>query len=160
MLSPALRKREVMARNTMGCGLLLIDAAARLAHFGTHMTATTIYLYVNAVLYAVFALWCTFGHERTAQSLGYLTRNNAGRSEYLTVYGGLQWGLAILFATLATHRAPETLALAISIGIYAPIVLYRLASLFRYAPVGGLTKSVAALETALLVAAVALWFAR
>lgn len=124
------------------------------------MSATTVYLYVNAILYAGFALWCTVAHERTAQSLGYLTRSNGGRSEYLTVYGGLQWGLAILFATLATHRAPEALALAISIGIYAPLVLYRLGSLLRFAPVGTLVKIVAALETTLLIVAAVLWFGR
>ncbi len=124
------------------------------------MSLTNAYLWTNAALYALFAVWCTFARERTARSLGYLTRSNAGNSEYLTVYGGLQWGLAVMFATLAAHRAPEALALFIAVGLYVPIVAYRWVTVVRFAPVGGMVKAVALLETALLVAALALWFAR
>lgn len=124
------------------------------------MTATTIYLYVNAALYAVFALWCTLAPERTAKSLGYVSRNNDGKVEYLTVYGGMQWGLAILFATLATHKAPSTLALSIAIGLYAPLAFYRWGAIARNRPVSGMILVVAALETALFIAALALWFTR
>lgn len=124
------------------------------------MTLTTIFLYVNAALYAVFALWCTAARERTAQSIGYLQRSNAGNSEYLTVYGGLQWGMAVMFATLAAHAAPESLAQSICVGLYVPIVAYRWITIVRFAPVGGMVKGVAVMETLLLVAALALWFAR
>ena len=124
------------------------------------MTLTLLYLYANAALYAVFALWCTFARERTAQSIGYLTRSNGGNSEYLTVYGGLQWGMAVMFATLAAHGAPESLALFISIGLYVPIVAYRWITIVRFAPVGSMVKGVAVLESLLLAAAIALWFAR
>lgn len=124
------------------------------------MTLTTLYLWINAVLYAVFALWCTFARERTAQSVGYLTRSNGGNCEYLTVYGGLQWGMAVMFGTLAAHRAPESLSLSIALGLYIPIVVYRWIAVMRFAPVGGLVKGVAAMETLLLIAAAALWLAR
>lgn len=124
------------------------------------MTPIAAYLWINAALYAVFALWCTFARERTAQSIGYLTRSNAGNSEYLTVYGGLQWGMAIMFATLAAHAAPASLALSISVGLYVPIVAYRWATIARFAPVGTTVKAVAVMETLLLAAALALWFAR
>ncbi len=124
------------------------------------MSATTVYLYVNAGLYAVFALWCTLAPERTATSLGYLSRSNDGKVEYLTVYGGLQWGLAILFATLATHRAPATLALAIAIGLYAPLAFYRWGAIARHRGVSGMILAVAVLETALFIAALVLWFTR
>lgn len=124
------------------------------------MSMVSLYLYANAALYAIFALWCTFAREKTAQSIGYLTRSNAGNSEYLTVYGGLQWGMAVMFATLAAHEAPASLALFISIGLYVPIVVYRWITVVRFSPVGGMVKGVAVLETALLLAAVALWLAR
>ncbi len=120
------------------------------------MTPITVYLWINAALYAVFALWCTFARERTAQSVGYLTRSNAGNSEYLTVYGGLQWGMAVMFATLAAHAAPASLALSISLGLYVPIVAYRWITILRFAPVGATVKGVAVMETLLLVAALAL----
>jgi len=124
------------------------------------MTPTTVYLYLNAALFAVFALWCTFARERTAQSIGYLERSNAGNSEYLTVYGGLQWGMAVMFATLAAHEAPASLSLSIALGLYVPIVAYRWITVVRFAPVGGIVKGVAVMETLLLVAALALWLVR
>ncbi len=118
------------------------------------------YLWINAALYAIFALWCTFSRERTAQSIGYLTRSNAGNCEYLTVYGGLQWGLGVMFATLAAHRAPASLALSIAVGLYVPLVAYRWITVARFAPVGSLVKGVAVMETLLLAGALALWFTR
>jgi len=124
------------------------------------MNLVTAYLYLNAALYGVFALWCTFAREQTALSVGYLQRNNAGNCEYLTVYGGLQWGMAVMFATLAAHRAPATLVLSIAIGLYVPIVAYRWITVVRFAPVGTLVKGVAVMETLLLAGALALWFTR
>ncbi len=124
------------------------------------MTLLTAYLWLNAVLYAVFALWCTFARESTAQSIGYLSRSNAGNSEYLTVYGGLQWGMAVMFATLAAHAAPASLAASIAVGLYVPIVAYRWITIARFAPVGSLLKGVAVMETLLLAGALALWFTR
>lgn len=117
-----------------------------------------LYLYFNASLYAVFALWCALGLDRTSANLGYTALSNSGRSEYFTVYGGLQWGLALIFLYLALkpelHRAGVVVALA----LYAPIVLHRLISLMRFSPVEKLTLAVAGLEIALLVAALLLWF--
>jgi len=124
------------------------------------MDLVTSYLYLNAALFAVFALWCTFAREQTAQSVGYLQRSNAGNCEYLTVYGGLQWGMAVMFATLAAHRAAPTLVLSIAIGLYVPIVTYRWITVVRFAPVGTLVKGVAVMETLLLAGALALWSTR
>lgn len=120
---------------------------------------TAAYLWLNAVLYAVFALWCAFRLDTTARSLGYLELSNGGRSEYLTVYGGLQWGLALAFAILAHHGELHRAGVLISLAIYVPLVLHRSISLLRFGPVAGLTKGVAVLEWVLLLAAVALWFA-
>lgn len=117
-----------------------------------------LYLYFNAALYAVFGLWCALRLDATAASLGYTTLSSSGRSEYLTVYGGLQWGLALIFLYLASkpelHRAGVVIALA----LYAPIVLHRMISLLRFSPVETLTMAVAGLEIAMLAAALLLWF--
>lgn len=52
----------------------------------------TAYFALNALLYAVFAVWCAVKLDATATNLGYTALSNSGRSEYLTIYGGLQWG--------------------------------------------------------------------
>jgi hypothetical protein len=116
-----------------------------------------IYLYINAALYAVFAAWCTLKPANTAANLGYVGLNNSGRSEYLVIYGGLQLGLAVMFFLVARDAAFHKLGVWVSIGLYGPIVLYRLITVSRFSPVSSLTLATGALELCLLVAAV--WIA-
>ena len=118
---------------------------------------TAIYLWLNAALYAGFALWCTLRHEETARAVGFALPGPAGHSEYLVVYGGLQLGLAMFYAWLACQPGLHRTGLVFSLMLYAPIVAYRIATLFLHGPVGTLTKAVAALEIALLVAALLLY---
>lgn len=113
------------------------------------------YLYLNSLLYLLFAVWCTVASRRTAESLGYLTLSNGGRSEYLVIYGGLQIGLAILFFLLARNVAYVRIGLSISIGLYAPIVLYRVITVIGNWPVPVLTLVTGGLEGCLLIGA--LW---
>ena len=117
-----------------------------------------IYLYFNAAIYAVFALWCALRPDATAANVGFTALSNGGKSEYLAVYGGLQWGLALIFLILAARPDLQRLGLLLSIALYAPIVLHRAIGLVRYAPGGAMTGALAAFEVLLLLAAVALWF--
>jgi hypothetical protein len=119
---------------------------------------TSLYLWINALMYAVFAAWCALRLDETSRNLGYAALSNSGRSEYLTVYGGLQWGLALMFAWFAFKPELHRTGLLVAIVLYAPIVLHRAISLLRFAPVESLTRIVAGLEIAMLVAAIALWF--
>ncbi|MGI8560059.1 MAG: DUF4345 family protein [Luteimonas sp.] len=116
------------------------------------------YLWLNALVYAVFALWCALRLDSTAQNLGYTALSNSGRSEYFTVYGGLQWGLALVFAWLAFKPELHRTGLLVALALYAPIVLHRSISLLRFGPVEAMTKAIAGLEWVMLVAAAALWF--
>lgn len=56
-----------------------------------------LYFWVNALLYCLFALWCTFRKEQTSLASCFTGINNSGWSEYLVIYGGLQLGLAAFF---------------------------------------------------------------
>jgi len=129
---------------------------AVIAHTATRMTAA--YLYLNSALYGLFAAWCTLRWRQTAASLGYGTLNGSGSSEYLVIYGGLQWGLAAMFFMLARQEAADRHALSVALGIYIPIVIYRVATVWQFWPVAPLTLAVAALEVALLAAGAVLWW--
>ena len=120
---------------------------------------STVYLWFNALAYAVFALWCTLRPASTSQALGYLSLSPSGQSEYATVYGGLQWGLALLFALFAMKPELRRTGVLAAILLYAPIVLYRQFSLAQNAPVETLTYAVAVLEVILLIAAISIRFA-
>jgi hypothetical protein len=116
------------------------------------------YLYLNALLYLLFAVWCSFAPQQTAASLGYESLTSGGRSEYLVVYGGLQVGLAVTFWLLARNSDWHRAGVVVALSLYAPIVLYRSVTVARHWPVGGLTLATAGLEAVLLLGA--LWLVR
>ncbi len=117
---------------------------------------TTIYLYLNAAIYLLFSIWCTVASSSTAQSLGFISLNSSGKAEYLTVYGGLQLGLAIIFGWTA-WSGELRFGLIVALALYVPIVLWRIAGVSMNWPVANSTLYVAGLELAMLVAAVLLW---
>ncbi|HEY1035764.1 MAG TPA: DUF4345 domain-containing protein [Pseudoxanthomonas sp.] len=117
----------------------------------------TAYLYLNAVVYLLFAVWCTFAPARTATAVGYATLTRSGQTEYLTIYGGLQLGLAVLFAWFAWTQQMRT-GLVLAMALYVPIVLYRSVGLARWWPVETPTLLLAATEWLMLAAALWLWW--
>ena len=86
------------------------------------------YLWINAVLYVVLAIWCTLSPSKTATAVGYTQLSPAGQSEYLVIYGGLQLGMAFLFGYFAWIDQPRT-GLLVALAFYVPIVLFRTVSL-------------------------------
>jgi hypothetical protein len=98
--------------------------------------------------------------SRTAPAMGFTALTHGGRSEYLTIYGGLQVGFAIAFWLLARNASLHGPGVLFAIALYAPIVLFRLISLARFCPVGAVTLGTAALEVVLLVAARWMHFSR
>jgi hypothetical protein len=97
------------------------------------------YLYFNAALYLLFALWCTVAPLSTAANLGYASLTRGGHCEYLVIYGGVQVGLALLFCLLARDSTTVRLGLLVSIALYAPIVFYRGITVLRFWPVSSMT---------------------
>jgi len=75
------------------------------------------------------------------------------------VYGGLQLGLGLFFLYCA-RTGEDRLGLLLALALYAPLVAYRLVTVWRFWPVGTSTLWVAGLELALLLASVALWLGR
>ena len=121
---------------------------------------TAAYLWLNAVLYVVFAVMCSLRVASTSRAIGYTQLSASGVSEYLTVYGGLQAGLAIFFAFTACRPELHRTGLLFALALYAPIVLFRWISVARQWPVERMTLGVGTLEAVLLIVAVALWFHR
>lgn len=119
---------------------------------------TAAYLWINAVLYAVFGVMCAINPRGTARALGYSLSTQGGLSEYLTVYGGLQFGLAAFFAWVATREDLHQAGLVLALALYIPIVLFRWISVARLWPVDRMTITVGVLEAVLLVIALLLWW--
>lgn len=117
---------------------------------------TSIYLYLNAAIYLLFSIWCSVASSSTAHSLGFVQLTRSGAAEYLTVYGGLQLGLAIIFGWTA-WSGELRFGLIVALALYTPIVLWRIVGVSMNWPVANSTLYVAALELAMLVAAMLLW---
>lgn len=117
---------------------------------------TAVYLWINAVLYALLALWCTLMPGETSQSIGFIQMSHSGQSEYAVIYGGMQFGFAFLFGWTAlsgNHR----FGLIFSLAIYVPILLFRIVSVAHYWPVSATTLGTGVSEVLLTAAAIALW---
>jgi hypothetical protein len=109
------------------------------------------YLYFNAFLYLLFAVWVTLSPWRTATNIGFESLSASGKSEYLVVYGGMELGFAVFFALTALSEEYRRLGLIFALCLYAPIVLYRMVTVPLFWPVSSTTLVVAALEIVLLV---------
>jgi hypothetical protein len=120
---------------------------------------TALYLWINAALYAAFSILCSMNVPGTSSALGYKSLSPSGHSEYLTVYGGLQIGLALFFGAAAYRPEWNRPALLMALCLYAGIFLFRSISVMKHWPVEKTTLGVASLELALLIGAVWLWIA-
>lgn len=114
------------------------------------------YLYFNAALYALLAAWCTLMPAQTSAAVGFQVLDKSGQSEYLVIYGGLQLGMAFLFAWFAWTAQPRN-GLVLSLAFYVPIVVYRSFTLASLWPVQPTTMALAVLEWLLLGSALLLW---
>jgi hypothetical protein len=113
---------------------------------------------LNAALYGAFAIWCTFAPDRTARTLGFADLSPPARSEYLTIYGGLQAGLALAFLAFGLIPQWHGAGAAFAVLLYAPIAIYRATTMLRLRIRNRATLVVGALEGTLLVIAIVVWW--
>lgn len=114
------------------------------------------YLWLNAVLYLVLALWCAARPGETAKALGYGELSAAGKTEFLTIYAGLELGLAAMYACLAWNELLRPMGLVFSVFLYGGMVAFRLFGLRRYRPDNGVIRALAVGEVAFLLIPLAL----
>jgi hypothetical protein len=118
------------------------------------------YLLFNAVAYIGFSLWCTIAPEKTASSLGLTFRSGSGKSEYITVYGGLEMGVALFFLIAALTPKYQEPGLLFAVFFYGGLVVFRL---FTFATVTGIeriTHGFGASELVLGLIGAWLWWTR
>lgn len=85
-----------------------------------------IFLYrLFGCLYLVSGLWCAFQSELAAKFLGFELLTGLGRSEFLSVYGGLQLGIGA--AMLVSSFKAEYL----EAGVYFSAIFSSFLALFR-----------------------------
>jgi hypothetical protein len=115
------------------------------------------YLVANGLLYLVLGAWCTLAPDRTSQAVGFTLASPSGRSEYLTVYGGLEVGLGAFFLAAAFVPSLRTAGLVLGLATYGALALWRVGTLLTVPGVGTFPRVMLAIEVPMALLALLLW---
>lgn len=121
---------------------------------------TIAWLTLNALLYLALGVWCTLNPAGTATAIGYDLTNGSARSEYLTVYGGLEIGMAAFFAICAWRPDLRQAGLLFGVLSYGGIVLWRAITAFTMAEAGSFPRIMLPIEGLLFASALFLYLRR
>lgn len=121
---------------------------------------TRTFLTIVGMVYLVLAAWCTLKPGQTSNSLGLTLQPGSGQSEYLVVYGGLQWGLGLFFLWPLIQQDIVRPVLVACVLIHASLVLMRTISLFAFSGIQSTTYALAVIEWAILLGSLWRYFAR
>ena len=111
-------------------------------------------------MYVGLAVWCTVKPDQTAASIGFAFDKPGAKSEYITVYGGMEMGLAAFFLLTALTPAWREAGLLLGLCLYAGLVLWRAYTFFTISGITGFPRIAFALEGALFLIALFLWIKR
>ena len=105
-----------------------------------------IYLWINAFLYAAFALWCMIQPTTTATFSGLSFFNVSGRAEYFAIYVGLEAAWAVMYIICALNDDLQFAGVFYSVFLYAGVVIGRWISIFQKGVASNNTYIIAILE--------------
>ncbi len=122
-------------------------------------TVARFFLAFVGLMYLGLGLWCAIAPEKTSKSVGFELRPGQGQSEFLTVYGGLEVALGLMFLWPLYRSEDVMLALAACLAVHACLVLFRTVGFFLYTGFESTTYTLAAGEWILFLTsgAIYLW---
>lgn len=123
-----------------------INQLTKLTFIKTVTMVPEFYLWLNAVIYAIFATWCAISPTTTAAFSGFGFLNTNGRSEYFAIYVGLQGAWAVMYAVCALNPDLFYAGIFFSVFIYAGVVAGRWISIFQKGVAGNNAYYIAILE--------------
>ena len=116
------------------------------------------YLVVVGLLYMVLAIWCSVAPAVTSEKVGFELKGGSGQSEFMSVYGGLEFGLAlVLFFSIFKDETVSYGVLACVL-IHGSLCLFRTISLFCFTDVGSLTYKLAIGEWVIFLVGATIWY--
>jgi hypothetical protein len=125
------------------------------------MQTAKFFLTLVGLLYLGLAIWCSVSPQVTSTKVGLERVGDSGRSEFLTVYGGLEFALALLFLLPWVSSSFLWPALVSCALVHASLVGFRTISLLLYPNVSSMTYQLAIGEWVILILSIiCLWLAR
>jgi hypothetical protein len=110
------------------------------------MLFSKIFLAIVGVLYLGLALWCSFSPAQTSEKVGFELKPGTGQSEFLTVYGGLEFGLALVFLLPLVRSEWLFTSMLACVLIHGSLVVFRTISFTLFSNIAPMTFKLAAGE--------------
>ncbi len=117
---------------------------------------TRVFLAAIGLLYVWLAAWCSFQPAETSRLVGFQLLRGSGQSEFLTVYGGLELGMALTFLWPLLQASAARQALLNCTLIHGCLVLFRTAAFVLFEGIEPMTWKLAAGEWVIFLVGVAL----
>ncbi|MFN9721479.1 MAG: hypothetical protein ACK58L_22500 [Planctomycetota bacterium] len=121
------------------------------------MWVPRVFLTIVGGLYLYLAIWCSVRPDSTSRLVGFELLPGSGQSEFLTVYGGLEFGMALFF--LMPFVRPETTrySLLCCLLIHASLVAFRSVGFVLYSNIQPMTWQLAVGEWAIFLLSVGVY---
>ncbi len=116
------------------------------------------FLTLTGLLYIGLGVWCAIDPATTSRKVGLQREPGSGESEFLTVYGGLEFGLGLVFLLPWLMPAWDRGALVSCLLIHAALVAFRTAGFLLFTGIGPFTVRLAIGEWVVLLLAAGLWW--
>lgn len=87
--------------------------------------STTVYLWLNGLLYLLFGAWCALDPVGTSTAVGFTLPGHQGFAEYVAVYGGLEFGVGVFFILCAIKAELRSAGVIFGTCFYLGICLFR-----------------------------------
>lgn len=120
--------------------------------------AAKLFLIVCSVLYLGLGLWCTVSPQQTSEKVGFELKGGSGNSEFMTVYGGLEFGMGLVFLLAAFRPDMVTFGVISCVVIHAMLCLFRSISLYRFSDIDPFTYQLAIGEWVIFLVGLAILF--
>lgn len=117
-----------------------------------------LFLAAVGAAYVGLGLWCAFMPARTSKTVGFTLQPGLGQSEFLTVYGGLEVALGILFLVPLVRPSETSFVLLACVIVHGCLVLFRTAGFIAFSELPTTTYYLATVEWVIFLAAAALFW--
>ena len=117
-----------------------------------------VFLVVVGLLYAGLAIYCAVAPNKAADTVGLELKGGSGRSEFLTVYGGLEMGMALFFLLAAWRPEHARSGVLACFAIHFCLVAFRSVSFAMFDDITPSTYKLAVGEWVIFIASIAAWW--
>ncbi len=117
-----------------------------------------IFLMLVGATYLGLAAWCSLAPKTTSTKVGFELKGGTGQSEFLVVYGGLEFGMALVFFLPLWRSEMTGFALLSCLLIHASLVVFRTVSFFLFTDIQPTTYRLAIGEWLIFLLAAVLFY--